>query len=59
MPEPHSDNHEKRDVLVTALRRHLPANAVLTSEEDLRPYECDGLSPFAVNRRFTRNNRAG
>jgi glycolate oxidase len=46
MPEPHSDNHEKRDVLVTALRRHLPANAVLTSEEDLRPYECDGLSAY-------------
>ena len=46
MPKPHSDNQEKRDVLMTALRRHLAANAVLTSEEDLRPYECDGLSAY-------------
>jgi glycolate oxidase len=24
----------------------LPSDAVLTEEEDLRPYECDGLSAY-------------
>jgi glycolate oxidase len=35
-----------RDALVTALRRVLPADAVLDDPEDLRPYECDGLSAY-------------
>jgi len=30
--------------LVAALRRILPDDAVLHEPEDLRPYECDGLS---------------
>ncbi|NIO40983.1 MAG: FAD-binding protein, partial [Burkholderiales bacterium] len=32
--------------LVAALRQKLPAEAVLFDEEDLRPYECDGLSAY-------------
>lgn len=35
-----------RTQLLSALRAFLPANAVLTCEEDLRPYECDGLSAY-------------
>ena len=46
MPEAHSDTNPKRDVLATALRRILPPDALLTGEEDLRPYECDGLSAY-------------
>ena len=29
-----------------ALRRVLPADSVLASEEELRPYECDALTAF-------------
>ena len=32
--------------LFKALRRLLPAHAVLTEAEDLRPFECDGLSVY-------------
>lgn len=32
--------------LVTKLRTFLPAEAVLHETEDLRPYECDGLSAY-------------
>lgn len=32
--------------LITALRRILPSSAVLSDAEDLRPYECDGLSAY-------------
>ena len=32
--------------LVAALRQKLPAEAVLFDEEDMRPYECDGLSAY-------------
>lgn len=32
--------------LVTRLREFLPAEAVLYEAEDLRPYECDGLSAY-------------
>ncbi|MFQ6024571.1 MAG: glycolate oxidase subunit GlcD [Acidiferrobacterales bacterium] len=32
--------------LVSALRGFLPAESVLHEEEDLRPYECDGLSAY-------------
>ncbi len=35
-----------RESLLPALRKILPASAVLDSEEDLRPYECDGLSAY-------------
>lgn len=32
--------------LVAALRQKLPTEAVLFDEEDMRPYECDGLSAY-------------
>jgi glycolate oxidase len=32
--------------LIQALREILPAASLLTSEEELRPYECDGLSAY-------------
>lgn len=35
-----------KPVLITALRRILPSSAVLSDAEDLRPYECDGLSAY-------------
>ena len=35
-----------RDTLVADLRRVLPADAVLDRAEQLRPYECDGLSAY-------------
>src|SRR3569833_1484501 len=35
-----------KDALLAALRARLPDDAVLWEEEDLRPYECDGLSAY-------------
>ena len=35
-----------KQALLTALHRILPADAVLCETEDLRPYECDGLSAY-------------
>ena len=35
-----------KQALLTALRCILPADAVLCETEDLRPYECDGLSAY-------------
>ncbi|MGE5154699.1 MAG: FAD-linked oxidase C-terminal domain-containing protein [Bdellovibrio bacteriovorus] len=35
-----------RTELLKALRSFLPADAVLEQEEELRPYECDGLSAY-------------
>ena len=35
-----------RDALITQLRHMLPAGALLHEAEDLRPYECDGLSAY-------------
>ncbi|HDP88573.1 MAG TPA: glycolate oxidase subunit GlcD [Thioalkalivibrio sp.] len=35
-----------KPALVRRLRELLPAEAVLSTEEDLRPYECDGLSAY-------------
>ncbi len=37
---------EPPPVLVKALRRVLPPGALLTEPEELRPYECDGLSAY-------------
>ena len=34
------------DELVNNLRSFLPAEAVLHETEDLKPYECDGLSAY-------------
>ncbi|MBI5611637.1 MAG: FAD-binding protein [Gammaproteobacteria bacterium] len=35
-----------REFLVPKLRAFLPAAALLTADEELRPYECDGLSAY-------------
>jgi len=35
-----------REQLAESLKRSLPAEAVLTTREELRPYECDGLSAY-------------
>ncbi len=35
-----------RDTLIRRLRNILPAHCLLCDEEDLRPYECDGLTAF-------------
>ncbi len=43
MSQPTSD---KKDHLIQAFRRLLPAEAVLSETEDLRPFECDGLSVY-------------
>lgn len=36
----------KRGALIAALARVLPSTALLTTDEALRPYECDGLSGY-------------
>ena len=46
-----SDTHRilppgKAAEIVAALRAVLPAESVLSEEEELRPYECDGLTAF-------------
>ena len=46
MSEYDLDTHHTRKSLAGQLSRFLPAEAVLTTEEDLRPYECDGLSAY-------------
>jgi glycolate oxidase len=40
-----SQTHQKQQ-LINELKCLLPESAVLDSEEDLRPYECDGLSAY-------------
>jgi glycolate oxidase len=37
---------ERKSVVVTALRNQLPDGCVLSNEQELRPYECDGLTAF-------------
>lgn len=37
---------EKRAKLVAALRTFLPGDAVLERQEEVQPYECDGLSAY-------------
>jgi glycolate oxidase len=37
---------ERQGQVAEALRRFLPARAVLWEEEDTRPYECDGLTAY-------------
>jgi glycolate oxidase len=49
MPRPVSNvepQPQRRRAVAEALRRRLPADCVLSSDEELRPYECDGLSVF-------------
>lgn len=52
VPEPHEGSDARtvsaaeRAALIAALRSVLPRDALLTEPEELRPYECDGLSMF-------------
>ena len=46
MSEHDLDTHHTRKRLASQLSRLLPAEALLTTEEELRPYECDGLSAY-------------
>jgi glycolate oxidase len=41
-----TDRPHWREPLVRALRAILPRDSLLTDEEDLHPYECDGLSAY-------------
>ena len=45
-PQPSFPHATPRGSLLPALRAFLPASSVLEREEDLRPYECDGLSAY-------------
>jgi len=38
--------HEKKRALISALHEILPSDSILTEEEELRPFECDGLSVY-------------
>src|SRR5262249_20328881 len=37
---------DRRGAIISALRDVLPPECVLARDEELRPYECDGLSAF-------------
>ena len=39
-------NRDAHEDLLRKLRKLLPPEAVLTDKEDLRPFECDGLSVY-------------
>src|SRR5882724_7867966 len=39
-------SRERKSAVVAALRAVLPAECVLSLDEELRPYECDGLTAF-------------
>lgn len=39
-------NTNQQTALVAAISRFLPADSILASEEERRPYECDGLSVY-------------
>jgi glycolate oxidase len=45
-PKPAFSHDAKREALAARLREFMPRSSVLTTEEDLRPYECDGLSAY-------------
>ncbi len=46
MSEQELDTQHTGKTIASQLSGILPAQAVLTTEEDLRPYECDGLSAY-------------
>src|SRR5579862_9843412 len=46
LPPPDESVLARREEIVAALRGMLPADAVISEAETLRPYECDGLSAY-------------
>ena len=46
MPEPRQESIAKRDQVIRALREIVPGEGVIAAEDELRAYECDGLSAY-------------
>ena len=46
MPEPRAENLAKRGQVIAALRKIVPGEGVIAAEDELRAYECDGLSAY-------------
>jgi glycolate dehydrogenase FAD-linked subunit len=46
MPRPNAAIMARRDEIIAAMRRILPYESVITEEDELRVYECDGLSAY-------------
>jgi glycolate oxidase len=46
MPEPDQAALAKRDGIIAALARIVPGEGVIATEDELRAYECDGLSAY-------------
>ena len=46
MPDPDGDVIARRGEIVAALRRIVPGEGVIAEEEELRAYECDGLTAY-------------
>ena len=46
MPDPDRDVLARRGEIVAALRRIVPGEGVIAEEEELRAYECDGLTAY-------------
>jgi len=46
MPEPNQDSLAKRDAIIRLLSEIVPGEGVIATEDELRAYECDGLSAY-------------
>jgi glycolate oxidase len=46
MPDPDRDVLARRGEIIAALRRIVPGEGVIAEEEELRAYECDGLTAY-------------
>ena len=46
MPEPDRESLDKRDRLLAALRAIIPGEGVIDTRDEMRAYECDGLSAY-------------
>jgi glycolate oxidase len=46
MPEPDATIIARKDEIATALRRIVPGEGVIVEEDELRPYESDGLTAY-------------
>jgi glycolate dehydrogenase FAD-linked subunit len=46
MPEPDQASLAKREAIIAKLRELVPGEGVIATEDELRAYECDGLSAY-------------
>ena len=46
MPDPDQDVLARRLDIIAALRKIVPVEGVIAEEEELRVYECDGLTAY-------------